>query len=367
MPTDLRLTLEPIADLRALAPEWLALEGDASFFLGWDWIGLWLECLPPARPAMLLRATRAGATVALACLVANNVRRRLVTYRGLHLHATGDPALDCLTIEHNGLVCAEGDAPALMAALGAWFADHPSGADELQLPGLDRPADAAALAAAGLTTSIMSKPAFAVDLDRVRAADGGLGGLLSRNARQQMRRALRLYDEGGGARLEAARSTGEAVDFFAGLKALHIASWERRRRRHAFAEPFFERFHRALIERSFARGVVELLRIVVGEEPIGYLYNFRKAGRVFAYQSGFADGDGRLRPGAVSHWLAIDHAARRGDHVYDFMAGENRLKRSLATDRYTLAWQVIRQDHLKYRLEDGARAAKRWLLGRSPD
>lgn len=365
MSTDLRLALEPIADPIALAPEWLALEGNASFFLSWDWIGLWLASLPPARSPMLLRATRAGATVGLGCLVPNQRRRRLVSYRSLHLNATGAPALDCLTVEHNGLVSAAADAPALTTALGRWFADHPSGAEELQLPGIEQPVDAAALAAVGLTATALPKPAFAVDLERVREAEGDLGALLSRNARQQMRRALRLYGERGGARLVAARSTGEALDFFAALKTLHVASWERRHRPHAFSEPFFERFHRALIERSFDRGRVELLRVSAGDESVGYLYNFRQGGSVFAYQSGFADGDGRLRPGAVSHWLAIHHAAARGDQVYDFMAGDNRLKRSLATGHYTLWWQTIRQDHLKYRLEDGARAAKRWLLGQA--
>jgi CelD/BcsL family acetyltransferase involved in cellulose biosynthesis len=300
--------------------------------------------------------------IGVACLVASTARRRFVPFRGFHLNATGDAAIDGITIEHNGWVCAADDRPALDDALVAWFAAKPMEADELHLPGLTV---SMAVRGRGLTETTEAKPAFAVDLDRVRAA-GDLGALISSNARQQARRAMRLYDVQGGVRLVEARTREEALAFFTDLKTFHIASWERRRRRHAFTEPFFERFHRALIERCFDRGNIQLLRVAVGAEAIGYLYNLRKAGRIYAYQSGFADGDPRLRPGAVSHWLAVAHNAARGERVYDFMAGDNRLKRSFATEHYELYWQTIRQPHFKYRLEDGARWVKRRLLG-APD
>ena len=41
--------------------------------------------------------------------------------------------------------------------------------------------------------------------------------------------------------------------------------------------------------------------------------------------------DGRLKPGLVTHALAIEQATRAGFAVYDFMAGENRLKASFAS------------------------------------
>lgn len=71
----------------------------------------------------------------------------------------------------------------------------------------------------------------------------------------------------------------------------------------------------------------------------------------------------KRRPGVVSHVLAIAHAT--GATVYDFLAGENQLKNSFATDRYELAWQIARQPRLKYRLESAARHAKRRLFGRA--
>ena len=54
MTTDFRFALEPLTSPDALALEWRALEGETSFFLTWDWIGLWLEMLPQALRPMLL-------------------------------------------------------------------------------------------------------------------------------------------------------------------------------------------------------------------------------------------------------------------------------------------------------------------------
>lgn len=68
----------------------------------------------------------------------------------------------------------------------------------------------------------------------------------------------------------------------------------------------------------------------------------------------------------MSNALAITHNAAAGATVCDFLAGENQLKASFATERYELAWQIVRQPRLKYRLESAARRAKRCLRGRTP-
>ncbi len=102
-----------------------------------------------------------------------------------------------------------------------------------------------------------------------------------------------------------------------------------------------------------------------GERIIGYLYNFRHNGRVYAYQSGFADADPRERPGVVAHALAIRHALGSGLRVYDFMAGRNRLKESFATSCEPMLWQVVQQPRLAFRFEHLARQLKQ-RIARSP-
>ena len=364
--TGFTLSVQPIESRSALESEWRAFEARVApgFFLSAAWLGTWLATLPPAMRLYRAAAHRNGEIAGLAILAANAVRAFMrAPSRGLHLNATGDERWDCIAIEHNGFLATPNDQPALIAALGEWFAGGASGlGDELRLSGIAAALPAAFLDRHRLLHSTQTRAGFAVDLSRVRVA-GDFATLLSSNARQQLRRAQRDFVQDGAVAIAEAHDASEALAYFAALKDLHVRSWERRGQRHAFVEPYFETFHRALIEREFARGAIQLLRVAVADRAIGYLYNFRHGGRIYAYQSGFEDVDRKRRPGVLTHALAIGHNAAAGAIAYDFLAGENQLKASFATERYELAWQVIRFPRLKYRLELAARHAKRRLLG----
>ena len=154
------------------------------------------------------------------------------------------------------------------------------------------------------------------------------------------------------------------------LKALHQKSWRRRGKPGCFATPCFEIFHRALIRDRFRHGEIQLLCAAAGNQAIGYLYNFAYGDRIYAYQSGFDyAADGRLKPGLLTHALAIERAMREGYATYDFMAGENRLKASLASHWRDVLWLTIRRRsarpwlHLgdsRLKLNIRARAFGRW-------
>ena len=315
---------------------------------------------------MLLRGCGQGETVALALLGSAATRRRhgLVRSRGLYLNETGDPRFDAMTIEHNGVLTATGSEPAVVGALLGWFAGLRGEADELHLSGSLRRWPEEALARHGLLCRERALPSYSIDLCRLTASDGAVDPVLSANARQQLRRAFRHFAAQGPLRLREAATETEAQSWFTGLKALHCASWARRGIAHSFAGGFFEMFHRRLIERSFADGTIQLIEVRAGERVIGYLYNFRHDGRVYAYQSGFADADPRERPGVVTHALAIGHAFRSGMRVYDFMAGRNRLKESFATRCEPMLWQAVEQPRLAFRLEHLARRLRRGIRQR---
>jgi CelD/BcsL family acetyltransferase involved in cellulose biosynthesis len=352
--------LPPLAGLER---EWCALEAVAqvSFFVSWAWIGTMLDTIPPERRPRLLRGKAGGETVALAVLGVAATRRRhgLVRSRGLYLNETGDPQCDAMTIEHNGLLTAPENQGAALAALFGWFARQRLQADELYLSGLPFRLAAAAVASHGLLLSeTAALSSYAVELDRLSPGRGGLAAVISGNSRQQLRRAFRHYAAQGSLTVREAESETEAQRWFTALRALHCASWERRRQPHSFANPFFERFHRRLIERCFAAGGVQMIEARAGERVIGYLYNFRHGRRIYAYQSGFDDADPRERPGYVTHALAIRHAFEQGMQIYDFMAGRNRLKESFATSRTAMLWQVVQQPRLRFRLEHLGRRLK---------
>lgn len=326
--------LVPLGDIGALERQWRALDavGSHSFFASWTWVSALLK---NARGMTLLTASRGGSLAGMA------VCRRARWPGRVWFNASGERVVDGVMVEHNNFALPGGDDPRLWADLLSWFAADGLQANELIVPGTT----AAPAVSNGLIVVEDCRKAFRTPLDRL--GSDGIAPLLSRNARQQLRRSLR--DFGGELRLDVAPGPATALDWFGQLKALHICSWSRRGRRHAFTNPAFEPFHRAVI--SAGAGDVDLLRITAGDRVLGYLYNFKRNGVVHSYQSGFADADPGLRPGYVCHALAIGHYARTGMAVYDFLAGTNRLKQSFGFDSYDMVWRRYRRPSLAYRLE----------------
>jgi CelD/BcsL family acetyltransferase involved in cellulose biosynthesis len=375
----IRARLEPV-DLDRLGQAWRALEprSDPSFFQSWGWIGCWLRDLPPERQPRATIATRGEKVVGLGVFLAHCERRHwIVPARTLRLHESGEPALDSLYIEHNGLLAERTQAPAVWAAV-LGLLTRAGGWDELALAGLSRRTAtlcAGAARAHGLDLVVRQQRRSAhLDLEGLRRSGRAFADLLSHNTRHQLARARRLYAAIGPLSLHSACTADEALAMLEQLKALHQKSWRRRGQPGCFATPFFETFHRDLIRDRFRHGETQLLRAAAGSRPVGYLYNFAYGDRVYAYQSGFDyAADGRLKPGLVTHALAIEQAMRDGFAIYDFMAGENRLKASLASHwsemvwlsvqrRSMLAWLERRVGGLEFRSRSrplGARTAPR--------
>ena len=284
------------------------------------------------------------------------LRHRLVKVRRWHLNETGDRIFDRITLEYNGFA-GQGDEPASAERRFAWLLAHLPDMDEL----VARNATAetgAALRAAAMASGWKVRqtnvaPAPTLDLQTVRAADGEFIATLGKNTRAAIRRATRLYEEIGPIRLERAETVADALAWFERLEALHIESWQDRSAVHAFSNPYFRPFHQHLIQAGYAQGRVDMLRIRAGNREIGYLYNLVCGGRVMAYQSGFAAAtDNRWKPGLVSHCAAIDFCLRRGDRIYDFLAGPARYKVSLANGETPMESLVAFAPRWHLRLED---------------
>ena len=370
----LQASLEPIVSPGELENLWRDLErrSDCSFFQSWAWIGCWLRHLPPGLAPRLMSVSAGSVVVGLGVLVPRReTRHGLLHVHGLHLNETGDRGIDPINVEYNGLLTDRrvGNASIVWRSL-ICLAEKENDWDELYLSGLDAAATEAWVESAskvGLGTRVRAKaPCDYVDLVEVRRKGGDYLGTLSRNTRHQIRRALRLYETVGRLSITAARDVGEALEILDELKELHQAHWTRRGYAGAFARGFFEAFHRELIAMRFDTGEVQLLRISAGEKLFGCLYNLVKDGRVYAYQSGFHyDADARLKPGLISHFLAIQYNLERGAQIYDFMAGDSRHKRSLGTDSHELTWLVVQRRHAGLQIENTLRAVRRRFVGQT--
>jgi CelD/BcsL family acetyltransferase involved in cellulose biosynthesis len=360
-----RLTFLDARDARVEAI-WRTLEAAArpTYFLTWGWIETWLAALPPVAMPRLAVIREGGAVVA-ACFLGDRrmFRRRVIPLRATSLNTTGIPQLDELCIEHNNVLCVPGTSWSLAALIELL----PPAWDELALPAIDASTfEPLAVGDAYQVHVDRDVSAPFIDLARVRAA-GDYLSLLSSNTRAQIRRARRTV---GPCELEIARSPAHAFEIYRELVTFHTARWRERGQPGVFADPWFDRFHRRLIEQRLPHGEIELVRVRAGGKTIGCLYNLVANGHVLFYQSGFAQfEDPHIKPGYLCHALAIEHAAAAGHAVYDLLGGDARYKASLSTDATRLLWLRVQRRRKRFvieqQLEQWKRAYVAWRATRN--
>lgn len=335
-----------------------------SFFVGPHWLGAAAVVWPDKAAVRALTVAAPGGASAGALVGAGARVRAGVRVRVLALNEALHPGLDETYVEMNGFACANPERyPALLDALLAELMNDDSW-DEFRVSGLLPDAAAATREIArrhGLMVHLFNvKPTYWVDLDAVRNAHAGdFYASLSANTRQQVRRALRALEKDvGKVVLERASTVAMAREWFLAAGPLHRARWAGGAGAvyGGFDNPHFVGFHTTLIDRSFDDDAIHMWRVRAGERVFAYLYNFFDAGCSYFYLSGvdYTIGE-KYKPGIVAHVLAIERYLAEGARKYDFMAGANRYKSSLATHESTQEWLVLQRPRLVLRAEALAR------------
>jgi hypothetical protein len=364
---DIFIELRDLPQWGHLENEWLELENrsDPSFFTSWAWIGCWLSCLPAKIQPRLLRATVGEKTIGMGLLVTQkNLRHHLMPVKCMNLHATGNPYFDVIFIEYNGFL-ADREMQSMVVPCMIKYLDSQGGDwEELHLDGFTNPPVFKLPEMRDMRVRRQLQIHHYVDLDELRSASGGYLSFLGQNTRHNIRRSIKEFSIHGQISLTSAENTDEALVFLSGLKQFHQTYWQSRGMPGAFANSFFESFHESLIRTRFDYGEIQLIRLSAGDRPFGYLYNIIHRGIVHNYQSGFdfTITDKHSRPGLVSHCLAIDFNVTQRHRVYDFMAGDSQYKQALGTHCGEMYWIVLQRDLLKFRIENGLRSTKRWLI-----
>ena len=359
---DRYLELMDATDPRA-EQTWRDLEGKAyrpPYFLSWGWVESWLAALPDDRKPALAVVRERGEPAAAFFLGFRRERRHVVMDSDVYyFNTTGVPRHDELCIEHNGLIAAPGADRSLAGLLdvlpGTW--------DEVVLPAVDRYAFDDLGASVGLARYRVrvERDASApfVDLDAVRAARGDYLSLLGTSTRTQVRRARRIV---GPLTVEVANDERVALDIWGELLRLHARRAASRGGRGAFADPWFEQFHRRLILTRMRHGEIQLLRVRAADRTLGCLYNFVYDGRVLYYQSGFALHDApHVKSGYLAHAAAIEHNARLGHAIYDLLGGSEAYKERLATGATRLVWLRVQRPLARFSVEERLRRVKQIL------
>ncbi len=373
----LQVSFTPLPPLADLAVLWRDLEDRAngSFFNSWSWIGPWLGTYAAEAQACAsigLLSVSAGESVVAVALLG---RRARPWHRGganaLFLHQTGRDDDTAAFIEYNGFLADRAVAREATAALVSYmatapiFAEGPWKLGSFTVAGADAPLTSALTA--GSLRHCVTRAAQCPWID-LRAQPEGLDGYLGRlsaNTRGQIRRSVRLYEAQGPLRLTSAPDHPTARASMRELRRLHEETWTRRGSGlGAFSHPMFAYFTAALVETGLGEGRVDVLRVSAGDETVGLLLNFVHAGHVYAYQSGLGYAvDNRLKPGLVTHALAVAHYRARGMKAYHFMAGDSRYKTSLGTEVEVLSWLTCHRDTMIERVLGLLRYIKQTTAG----
>lgn len=356
-------------DQAQLMDWWTGLErrAEPTFFLSWMWIGTWIE--QAGLPHKVLVGREGGKIICLGLLRKGvEWRHRAVRSRTIYLNETGNRDEDIIFIEHNGFLCDpafEGLVPRAIAFLRA------NGGlgrfDEIQLGGVPE-AVYEELQESGFKLHLVNrKPTAFVDLRTLRETGASYLSTLSSNTRYQVKRAVKMYEQRGPLTVEAARDTQQALRYFDELGALHEASWKRRGSGGAWSYPFLVAFHRRLIERTFAQGGIDIVKVSCGGTPIGYIHCLVRDGWLGSYLSGFAyEEDNKLKPGLVSFYKYIEHQLAAGGDTIDFLAGDQRYKMSLGQPGPSMCWFRLQEARPQLMLEAGLRRAKQRLQTMRP-
>lgn len=364
--------LTPFDARAGLSADWLDLQrrADCSFFQSWAWIGAWIEEQAEPQRLQILEVHDGNRLVALAALGSRTLARHgFVRSRALLLHETGAAEEDRVSIEYNSLLSERGFEVAAVDAAVRLLAGTLRDWDEVLLSGVEERTIGAwreAFARAGCAIVLrQASQSPLVDLDAVRARGSDYLVLLSANTRQQVRRTLRAYARLGELRVRAATDSESAKRYLDGLRALHDRRWSEKEQTGAFATEFAQRLHERLVGQGVTDGTVQMLCITAGAEVVGYLYNFVRAGHVYFYQSGFRYLDSAdLRPGLLGHYLAIMHNLECGNRIYDFLAGDQRYKRSLSTASANMYWLSAQRPRFALVTERRLKAIKLQLADR---
>ena len=322
-----------------------------SIFLGKDWVQTWLKIYGQKFDGSWICWTGENNIVVGGCLIA--WRKSGIAHaslRSIYINATGTTHERTPLAEFNEILHVPGYENVIALDLAAhldslpWLRLFVSGyeADTVLCRLVETYAPA--------VTVEHAIPAPYIDL--LSLGESSFDAQLSSNTRSQVRRSRKMYEAlFGPLKINRAKSLEEAQEFMAALARLHNIRRKSKGDQGAFTSPQIVEFHKRLINRLWVTNGVDLIRCSAGESDIGYLYNFLDNGKVCFFQSGLVYGvDSRLKPGLISHSLAIEYYRSVGAGEYDFLAGAAQYKNSLCHQQRSLRWAKIYRNHLGIRI-----------------
>lgn len=352
-------------DREWLKQAWTELENhsEPNVFLSWLWIGSWFESL--VDDYYVIEARRNNEVIGLGIIVLQaDSYYRYFKGASCYLHRLGDELLDQAWIEYNDFLMLKGHEVDIRQAMISTVMDEIVGNGKFVVGASHHTVIDCSLTEYGVE-AVWESLTYQVDLEQLRQNNQALSNVISRSARYQTMRSVRRYQEYGEIKVSTAKSVEEALSYFAMAKPLHIKRWGDQSGQSGFCNPYFMKFHEALIRNGVVSGNVCLHKITAGKELIAIIYNFHWRGKVTFYLCAlnYEMHDKHLKPGLVSHYFLINMAMDNGFSHYDFMGGSDRYKKTFANSTSSLYVYEIRKSKNVLAFKNKLRYVKHQLSG----
>lgn len=369
VPDTMEIEVIPAADRATAAVAWRAVEEATGTGLtcSWDWVEVWLNHFGDLVPHAFVVGLSATGPRAMA-LLTRGVGQRRGPFRiaTVHLGTAGEPPADSVCVEYNRLLVAPQERSAFVAGLLRAIRTSDVAWDALELNGLV-PEDAEPFLRLEPGFRIERRVCHAVDLRAVRQRCGTILQALPKGTAAKIRRNQRRFEERYGSIASSwASSAAEGLAMLDELIPLHQDRWRRVGKPGSFASDRFTAFHRELIARLLPKGGAVLFRVTAGDQTLGIFYGLIDAGVLYHYQWGLAHfDDNSLSPGFVVGARCMEEALARGLDELNWLAGDIRYKRELATVQRELIWAELQRGP-RMRLIETLRRLRGWQRSRAP-
>lgn len=325
-----------------------------SVFQSWAWIDCWLEIAKKHVRPILFKDN--GKIVGL-CFVGfgKSYDCKVIGFKTFFPFLSGTEQIDIVASEYNSVLCLPEYKKIVNKLLVQFFQDDKrlkkyarillKRIPESQFSDYQQVANDNNL---DMDIYKSEKSAY-IDLKHLRnnALDYNHG--FSKSLKSDIRRSEKLYIEKYGVlKFEKSNNVTQAQNWFQELGKLNKIKFQAKGEKSAWDYPELIRMHRAFLNRHFASGNAEIVRLCAGSTTIGYLYNFIYRGVVYFYMGGFLhDDDNRLKPGLLTHDFTIKQHFLSGNNVYDFMAGEQSYKYRMGACGVNMYHLTITEKNLK--------------------
>ncbi len=339
---------------------------DLSYFQSWGWYeagtnlfdGNWF----------FLVATTGHNVVGIAPFFINHIKRRgIISSKALYLNESGNRH-DDMFAEYNGFIAKRGLEVEVADAFLEYLMSSDISFDEIIINRIlsDNPLLISKVIKDKKLKLCITEDWISryVDLKKLKDSNQDYITTLSKNSRAQLRRSLRKYEELGKVTLYCADNVDKALQYFSNLGELHQKYWIAKGVAGIFAKKNWVNFHQSIITKRFEFSEVQLLKIKVGDDVIGYIYSLVHNRHVYMIQTGFNYlPDKAFRPGYVCHYLAIEYNKDQGADIYNFLVGDGQYKKSLSNDFDILYSVALQKNKLKFKIENSILSFKRRIAG----